>query len=103
MGWRHGSRASLRCMRRWASGWQSRGMCSGSERSCGCLTSQSRDLGTRIVLLRAWCCSELADEVGGGEAFDGGDDLDAAAGGENVFVADDGLDSVFAHFDKGDR
>src|SRR5580698_2337408 len=84
MGSERGSPASRRCMWRWASDWRKKATRSGLER---------RSAGWILV-------SELADDIGGGEAFDGGDDGDAAAVRHHVFVADDGLDCVVAAFDE---
>ena len=55
---------------------------------------------TLVLLAGCVVRGEFFDDVGGGEAFDGGDDLDPATGGDDVFVADDGLDGVVAALDQ---
>src|SRR5271170_2042499 len=43
---------------------------------------------------------EFFHDVGSRKTFYGGNDLDSAAGGDDVFMADDGLDDVVAAFDQ---
>lgn len=52
------------------------------------------------LLAGGFLVRELTDDVRRREAFDRGDDLNAAAGGEDVLVADDSFDRVVTTFDE---